>query len=284
MSTLSPIARQELAALLRGRREALRPAQVGLPERVGPSRTPGLRREEVATLAGVSVDYLTRLEQARDVRPSVQVTEALAAALRLDDDQRTYLFTLAGHRVPAATTRPSVPEGLARLVTDLDPLPAMIVNHRLDILAWNGIMSALLLDLDEQSDGRLNVLRRCFLDDRFRDFYQDRDEVVRGAVLDLRAAWADHADDRELARLIDELESGSVEFAGYWRSREVSVRARGDKPMLHPVVGPVTVSFDVLNPLDDPDLRLIVYRAADDRSQTALDELSRTRPRHLRAL
>lgn len=288
MSTPSPLARRELAALLRNRREALQPAQVGLPARVGASRTPGLRREEVAALAGVSVDYLVRLEQARDARPSAQVALALADALQLDNDQRDYLFTLAGHRAPERSPRPEVPTGLTRLLDDVHPLPAMVLNHRLDILAWNDVMAALLLDLDEQPVPNRNVMRMCFLDNRFRTFYQGRDDVVRGAVADLRAAWAAHATDRRLASLIDELEQGSAEFSRYWRSREVAVRAQGDKPMNHPVVGPLTVTYDVMAPLGDPDLRLIIYRAADGPSQTALDELARIRTgradRHLRML
>ena len=227
MSDATSTARRELAALLRTRREALQPAQVGLPPRVGASRTPGLRREEVAALAGVSVDYLTRLEQARDARPSPGVAAALAAALRLDDDQREYLFTLAGHRAPQRTVRTELPESLAQLVQDVHPRPAMILNHRLDILAWNDAMSALLLDLDERTAHMRNVLRMCFLDDRFRGFYLDRDEVVRSAVADLRAAWASHATDVQLARLIDELEQNSPEFSEYWRSRAVAIRARG---------------------------------------------------------
>lgn len=288
MCDATSTARQELAALLRTRRESLQPAHVGLPPRVGASRTPGLRREEVAALAGVSVDYLTRLEQARDAHPSPGVAEALAAALRFDDDQREYLFVLAGHRAPQRSVRTHVPPSLTQLVDDMSPRPAMIVNHRLDILAWNDVMAALLLDLDEQPPHSRNVLRMCFLDERFRGFYGARDEVIRGAVADLRAAWATHASDTILAGLIDELEQNSAEFAEYWRSRAVAVRSRGHKPMKHPAVGDLTVTFEVLNPLGDNDLRLIIYRAADGRSQVALDELTRssarTPKRHLRAL
>lgn len=287
-TTPSPIARHELAAFLRARREALQPAEVGLPPRIGSARTPGLRREEVAALAGLSVDYLIRLEQARDVRPSAQVVQSLSSALRLSVDQTEYLFTLAGHRIPERSTRPNVPSGLTALVHDVSPLPAMIVNHRLDVLAWNDIMATLLLGLDDRPEHERNVLRMCFLDSRFDGFYGDRDDVVRGAVADLRAAWVAHAHDAQLVELIRELEDGSEEFARYWRSREVSVRARGDKPMYHPTVGLVTVSFDVLNPLGDPDLRLIVYRAADARSQSALEDLARISERrtkrHLRTI
>ncbi|MDZ7931083.1 helix-turn-helix transcriptional regulator [Rhodococcus sp. NPDC076796] len=280
--------RHELAEFLRARREALAPSDVGLPPRIGASRTPGLRREEVATLAGVSVDYLVRLEQARDVRPSAQVVQSLSNALKLSADQTGYMFTLAGHRVPERPATQQVPAGIGALIDDIGPLPAMVLNHRLDILAANETMAALLLDIDERPASERNVLRMCFLDSRFDGFYEARDDVVRGAVADLRAAWVNHSHDAELAALIDELERGSAEFSRYWQSREVSVRSRGDKPMNHPRVGPVTVTFDVLTPLGDPDLRLIVYRPADAQSRSALDELGRLRShrkqRHLRTI
>ncbi|WP_415971866.1 helix-turn-helix domain-containing protein [Rhodococcus sp. 077-4] len=287
-STPPQAGRHELAAFLRARREALAPSDVGLPPRIGASRTPGLRREEVATLAGVSVDYLVRLEQARDVRPSAQVVQSLSLALKLSADQSGYLFTLAGHRAPERPTAEQVPDGIRALIDDIGPLPAMVLNHRLDILAANETMAALLLDIDERPVADRNVLRMCFLDSRFEGFYDARDDVVRGAVADLRAAWVNHSHDGELAALIAELERESTEFARYWQSREVSVRSRGDKPMRHPLVGPVTVTFDVLTPLGDPDLRLIVYRPADARSRSALDELGRMRSqrrqRHLRTI
>ncbi|MCZ4517204.1 helix-turn-helix transcriptional regulator [Rhodococcus ruber] len=269
------LGRDELAAFLRARREALIPSDVGLPPRIGASRTPGLRREEVAALAGVSVDYLIRLEQARDVRPSAQVVQSLSSALKLSTDQTRYLFTLAGHRAPEQTTAQQVPDGIRQLIDDVAPLPAMVLNHRLDILATNDMMAALLLDIDRRAVADRNVLRMCFLDSRFDGFYEARDDVVRGAVADLRAAWVNHSHDTALAALIEELERESTEFSRYWRSREVSVRNRGDKPMRHPLVGPITVTFDVLTPLGDPDLRLIVYRPADAQSGAALSELGR---------
>ncbi|MET3803178.1 transcriptional regulator with XRE-family HTH domain [Nakamurella sp. UYEF19] len=275
-AALNPIARRELAALLRTRREAINPADVGLPPRMSPTRTPGLRREEVAALAGVSVDYLIRLEQARDVRPSAQVAQALAGALRLDEHQTGYLFTLAGHRAPERSSAPRVPDGLRRMVADFAPTPAMVLNHRLDILAWNEPIAGLLLDFDRHPVRERNIMRMCFLDPRFRDFYPDTD-VIRGAVADLRAAWATHAADQQLALLLAELERDSDAFATHWRSREVAVRASGVKAMNHPAVGELSVTFEVLAPLGDPDLRLIVYRAADEHSERALARINRIR-------
>lgn len=283
----SATARGELAALLRARREALLTTDVGLAPRVSPTRTPGLRREEVAALAGVSVDYLIRLEQGRDVRPSAQVVEALAAALQLDEHQSGYLFTLAGHRLPERPGAPVVSDGLRHLVADFAPAPAMVLNHRLDILVWNEPMAGLLLDFDRRPARERNIMRMCFLDERFQGFYPDVG-VVRGAVADLRAAWVTHAADPELAQLITELEHGSEQFLAHWRSRDVTVAASGTKAMHHPVAGELSVTFEALAPLGDPHLRLLVYRPADEPSRQALDRITAARagdPTHrLRAL
>ena len=272
---------RELAVFLRTRRERLAPSDVGLPDR-GVRRTPGLRREEVAELAGVSVDYVIRLEQGRGLRPSPEVLDALARALRLSDDERAYLFDLVRHR-PGSRRRAGEAGTTARVVHDLSPLPAMLLNHRFDVLSWNDEMSALMLDLDVLPDKQRNVLWLCMLHPAFRDFYQDRERVIREAIADLRAAWAAHPDDAALADLIGELTSGSAEFARFWDLRDVSVKGQGQKPLLHPKVGPLTVDFEVFTPLQDQGQRLVIYRAADAASQTALEALAGRVPA-LRAL
>ena len=180
---------QELAAFLRTRRERLDPRDYGLPSRRQSRRTPGLRREEVAELAGVSVDYVVRLEQARGLRPSADVVEALAGALRLAPDERAYLFDLAQQRprtTDKAATTASPP--LAQLVAELSPFPAMLMNHRYDILAWNRVMARLLLDFDTLPPSQRNSARLCLIRPEMRDFYVDRELVVREAVAQLRAA------------------------------------------------------------------------------------------------
>lgn len=264
---------QELGVFLRTRRERLTPGDVGLPEHRRARRTPGLRREEVAELAGVSVDYVVRLEQGRGLRPSPEVLEALAGALRLTDDERLYLFDLAQQR-PGNRRRKVEADGpLAQLVLDLSPLPAMLVNHRNDILAWNPEMVGLLLDFDELPDAQRNGMWLCLLHPAMRDFYLDREQVIREGIADLRAAWAAHPEDTELATLVEELRAGSPEFDRLWAERDVQVKARGHKRLLHPVVGELTVQFEVLSSLQEPDQRLVIYRAADDDSQSALDTL-----------
>lgn len=267
-------ATRELAAFLRTRRERLAPADVGLPAR-SRRRTPGLRREEVADLAGVSVDYVIRLEQGRGLRPSPEVLEALARALRLSEDERGYLFDLARQR-PVRSRRPTgqAAPSLAQLVQDLSPLPAMLIDLRFDVLAWNPEMAALMLDFGALPPEERNVLLVCLLDPRLQEFYGDRDRAIREGIADLRAAWAANPQDAGLAALVEELLTRSSEFARLWALRDVKVNGRGHKPLRHPEVGPLTVAYEVLAPLQDPDQRLIIYRAADPASQVALDGIA----------
>ncbi|MGQ4511714.1 MmyB family transcriptional regulator [Streptomyces sp. DW26H14] len=266
---------QELAAFLRTRRERLNPDDFGLPARRQSRRTPGLRREEVAELAGVSVDYVVRLEQGRGLRPSAQVVEALSRALRLPAEERAYFFNLAQQRPrdadrPAATT--AAPP-LVRLVADLAPVPAMLMNHRYDILAWNSEMARLLLDFDTLPPSRRNAMWLCLMHPKTREFYVDRERVVREGVAHLRAAWAAYPQDRVLSGLIAEFIAQDEEFARWWAERDINVNGRGHKVLRHPDIGVVAVDFEVLMPLQDPDQRLVLYRAADRPSQSALDRL-----------
>ncbi|WP_308212578.1 helix-turn-helix transcriptional regulator [Actinomadura madurae] len=237
-------------------------------------RTPGLRREEVAELAGVSIDYIVRLEQARGLRPSADVVEALARALRLAPDERAYLFDLARQRPrdagkPATVAAPP----LARLVADLSPLPAMLLNHRFDILAWNREMARLQLDFDTLPPSQRNAMWLCLMHPQIREHYVDRERVVREGIARLRAAWAAHPEDEALAGLIAEFITRNDEFARMWAERDVKVNGRGDKVISHPEVGLITMHFEVLMPLQDPEQRLMICRPADNKSQSALNRL-----------
>jgi transcriptional regulator with XRE-family HTH domain len=263
----------ELAAFLRARRERLTPADVGLPHRRQTRRTPGLRREEVAELAGVSTDYIVRLEQARGLRPSPDVLDSLAAALRLSPDERAYLFDLAQHRLPDGARGGGAANSLIKLVDDVSPLPAMLVDHRFDLLAWNAEMSALMLDFATVPPRQRNMVWICLMRSELHDFYVDREQSVRSMIADLRAAWAAHPDDRALAELIAELRSASSEFDGYWAQHDVRVNGRGHKRLCHPTIGPLTIEYEVLIPLQDPDQRLIIYRPADEASRAAMTGL-----------
>ncbi|MYQ38330.1 Predicted transcriptional regulators [Streptomyces sp. LamerLS-316] len=265
---------QELAAFLRTRRERLDPRDFGLPTRRQARRTPGLRREEVAELAGVSIDYVVRLEQGRGLRPSANVVEALARALRLVPDERAYLFNLAGRR-PPEPGRPATAAAppLAGLVTDLSPLPAMLMNHRYDILAWNSEMARLLLDFDTLPPVQRNSMWLCLVHPTTRAFYADRERVVREGIAHLRAAWAAHPEDQALIDLIAEFTGRDEEFARLWAEGDVKANSRGEKLMRHPEAGDISVLFEVLMPLQDPDQLLVIYRAADAGSRAALDRL-----------
>ncbi|MFH9831293.1 helix-turn-helix transcriptional regulator [Streptomyces sp. NPDC017201] len=265
---------QELAAFLRTRRERLDPRDFGLPTRRQARRTPGLRREEVAELAGVSIDYVVRLEQGRGLRPSANVVEALARALRLVPDERAYLFNLAGRRPPEAG-RPATAAAppLAGLVADLSPLPAMLMNHRYDILAWNSEMARLLLDFDTLPPVQRNSMWLCLVHPKTRAFYADRERVVREGIAHLRAAWAAHPEDQALIDLIAEFTGRDEEFARLWAEGDVKANNRGEKLMRHPEAGDISLLFEVLMPLQDPDQLLVIYRPADDDSRSALDRL-----------
>ncbi|GAA4638500.1 helix-turn-helix transcriptional regulator [Actinoallomurus vinaceus] len=264
----------ELAVFLRDRRKRLAPEEVDLPVSRRPRRTPGLRREEVAELAGVSVDYVIRLEQGRGLRPSPEVLDALARALRLSDDEHAYLFDLVGHRT-TGTRQGGTADSLTRLVRTISPLPAMLVDLRFDILAWNPEMAELMLRFDRLPPDQRNTMVLCVLHPAYRDFYRHREQVIREGIADLRAAWAAHPDDTALADLIRTLRSRSEEFASLWERRDVMVNGHGLKALLHPDVGPVTIEFDVLTPLGDTTQRLVVYRPADVPSQKALDRIAR---------
>lgn len=263
----------ELAVFLRTRRERLSPEQVDLPPRRRARRTPGLRREEVAELAGVSVDYVVRLEQGRGLNPSPEVLRALAGALRLSADEEAYLFALAGERAPERRRDGAGDTGTARLVHDLSPLPAMLVDHRFDILAWNAEMAALMTDFGALPPERRNTIELCLFDPAFRTFYADRERVIREGIADLRAAWARRPHDARLGEMIGAWCARSEEFAALWESRDVRVNGRGRKRLVHPVVGALTIDYEVLSPLPDPQQRLVVYRAADAASEDALTRL-----------
>ncbi|GHG00529.1 MULTISPECIES: helix-turn-helix domain-containing protein [Amycolatopsis] len=260
----------ELAAFLRTRRERLDPRDLGLPARRQARRTPGLRREEVAELAGVSTDYVVRLEQGRGLRPSADVVAALSRALRLSPAERAYLFNLTGQR-PRAATEPAtaaVPS-LARLVADLSPLPAMLMNHRYDVLSWNGEMAALLLDFGTLPPSRRNAMWVCLRHPEIRESYVDRERVVREGIAHLRTAWAAHPEDPALLGLIAEC-LRDEDFARLWAERDVEATGRGSKVLRHPAAGVLAVDFEVLLPIQDTDQRVLIGRPADEASRAAL--------------
>lgn len=232
-----------LGEFLRARRELTRPEQVGLPSGAGRRRVPGLRREEVAMLAGVSGDYYVRLEQGRDKHPSDQVLEALSRVLDLGPDGLEHARRLAGDR-PATrrrTTRPArVAPGLRRLLDALTGIPALITDRNLDILAANALATAVGPHFGEGG----NLVLFMFLDPSARTFYPEWERHARETVASLRAA-AD-ADDPRLAELVGELSVKSPEFRQWWARHEVKAKSRGTKRMLVPSVGEITLDYETL--------------------------------------
>jgi transcriptional regulator with XRE-family HTH domain len=256
------VAKDELACFLRDRREALRPADAGLTAGTR-RRTPGLRREEVAELACMSVDYYARLEQARGPCPSPRILESLAAALRLVPAERAHLFRLAGvlPGPPAGPPREVRPH-VAGLLRRMPGTAAIVTAASYDVLAWNPLAEALLGDLSSQP----NLARRRFL---FRDqvLMTGHEEFAEIAVARLRAAADRYPRDARLAALLAELRAGSSEFAGIWVANPVRAAGHRTKTMVHPELGRLRISCDVLEvPEDDQQ---VVFMTADPGTPTA---------------
>ncbi|MFF5610484.1 helix-turn-helix transcriptional regulator [Streptomyces cellulosae] len=260
------MARQELAQYLRGRRAALRPHEIGLPETGTARRTPGLRREEVAELAHMSVDYYTRLEQARGPRPSARILDALARALRLTPAERSHLFRLAGSSAPPGTTavrrvRPHV----ARMLDRLPETGAVVTDAAYHVVAWNPLARALLGG--DLADGTPNLARRRFLG-RGRTYESSgSEEFGHIAVARLRRAADRYPHDPRLAALLAELHDGSEEFRQIWQTRPVHAPGHRSKTLEHPEAGALRLNCDVLLvPEDDQEVVLIT---ADPGSRAA---------------
>jgi transcriptional regulator with XRE-family HTH domain len=282
-----------VAEFLRARREQLQPSDVGLPD-TGRRRTPGLRREEVATLAGVSIDYLVRLEQGRDTRPSASVIAALSDALRLDDEQRRQLGTLAvisqsGELCPAP--RPlarTVAPTVTALIERLGTTPAFVVGPANDVLGWNGAWASLVGPLGLLEGAVPNLARHVFLHPSARTTYPDWVAAADEQVSRLRTASARWGDDAEFVALLDELRA-APEFAERWSSFATTERRRGTTRIAHPDLGALRFSYEVLLLADVVDeQRLITWLPADDATAAALaraaDTAVPTSPAQLRII
>jgi transcriptional regulator with XRE-family HTH domain len=251
--------REDLADYLKARRARLRPIDVGLPDN-GRRRTPGLRRQEVAQLAGMSVEYYTRLEQARGPHPSRQILNALGRALMLSIDERVHLFHLAGETIsPASRPGREVPRGILNLLASMSDLPAYVIDAKYDILAWNELAKEFIGDLSVPGVER-NMLRWIFSSRNLPEYLCDQYQsaFVRSAVADLRAAAGRYPDDEGLNGLVAELLRKSPEFGELWADHDVEVRRGMHKSFEHPVVGTVDFHCEVLL-IPDSDQRLIVY-------------------------
>jgi transcriptional regulator with XRE-family HTH domain len=255
--------RGELATFLRSRRHRLRPADVGLPGG-GRRRTPGLRRQEVAELAGISVDYYIRLEQARGPHPSRQVLTALARALVLTGDEREYLFRLAGESPPpAAGPSREISPGIRNLLDSMPETPAYVVDARYDVLAWNSLATHFVGDLSGVPEADRNMIRWMFRLPTTAEPWADTEAVrfTRSMVADLRASYARYPADPGIGELVTELLGTSPQFAGMWQEHEVATRKPIVKRVDHPLAGPLEFECRVLH-IPESGQRLIVYCAA----------------------
>jgi transcriptional regulator with XRE-family HTH domain len=269
--------REELADFLRSRRERLRPVDVGLATGQR-RRTPGLRREEVAQLASISVDYYTRLEQARGPQPSRAVLTALARALRLSGDEWTHLFHLVGeHSQAPARLTAEVRPGILHMLDRMDDTPALVIDAKYQVLAWNQLAAALITDFSALPVRERNLIRRRFLNGSTLESCRfDRTETLqfgREVVADLRAAAARYPDDPEIRALIDDCLAGSPEFAALWAEHEVAIQHTLCKHVTHPVVGDLDLLCEMLL-IPDRDQRALLYTAEPgSRSHQALQLL-----------
>jgi len=253
-----------LARFLRSKRESIRPADVGLPAG-SRRRTPGLRREEVAQLAYISVDHYTRLEQARGRHPSRRVLDAIARALRLSDQERAHLFHLAGeredsrHAEPVSEVRPST----LNLVNRLTDAAAIVVDDTCRVLAWNPLAAALFEDFSGLEGQERNVIRRYFLhpDPERRHYGMGSSErFVVTAVSYLRVAVTRYPDSRELKSLIEELVAGSAEFARLWNSQRFHIERHLRHTVRHPRAGQIELDYDVLT-VPDQEQQVVIFTA-----------------------
>ncbi len=239
-------------------RASVRPSDVGLPEH-GIRKVAGLRREEVAVLAVLSVGYYTRLEQGRELHPSPQILDALARTFDLDADEHDHLFALAGalRQDSESAVREEVHPDLVSLMDGWPETPAMVLSRTLDVLASNTIAEALHADFHEPD----NLLRMVFLDPTGRRFYADWERAAESAVANLRAAAGTYPDDPRLLELVAELAAESTDFRELWRLQRVRGKARGAKGFQHSEVGRLTLTFLTFAVRSAPGQELVVYQA-----------------------
>ncbi|MPY57997.1 helix-turn-helix transcriptional regulator [Streptomyces spongiae] len=248
-----------LGEFLRARRAGLQPEEVGMAS-YGARRVAGLRREEVAVLAGVNADYYTRLEQGRERNPSPQVLDALSHALLLDADARSHLYRLAGATPSDRLTTPvaqQVSPALRQLMDGYPNTPAFVLGRTLDILAANALADALYAPF-ESAD---NLARMTFVDPAGRHFYTDWDRAAQATVANLRQAAGFDPDDPRLRDVVRTLTEHSAEFTRLWNAQSVRGKTQDAKHLLHPDVGPLTLTYQAFDVRDAPGQQLVIYHA-----------------------
>lgn len=269
--------RTELSDFLRTRRDRLHPADVGLTP-LGRRRAPGLRRSEVAHLAGISVDYYIRLEQGRRANPSAAVLNALSRILGLAADEREHLFELAGFAPPAdaPTGQVRVRASVRHLLASLrHSTPAFVLGRGLQVLAWNELAAALITDFAACPPAERNIVRHGFCDPAARTLYADWPGMARRELAHLRVAIGRHPNDPQLASLVRELTAASREFREWWHDHDVMKRGHGRKELNHPLVGRLVLDYEAFTVPGVTDQHLVTYTAEPgSRSEAALQRLA----------
>jgi transcriptional regulator with XRE-family HTH domain len=273
--------RNEIREFLTSRRARITPEQTGLPTFGGPRRVPGLRREEVALLAGVSVDYYTRLERGNASGVSETVLAAIARALQLDDAEREHLFDLT-RAAQTTVTRPrrrsspqGVRPGVQRMLDAMTGAPAFVRNGRMDVLAANRLGHALYSEMFAGLRRPVNSARFAFLDSRATTFFVDWERVADDAVAVLRGEAGRNPYDRDLSDLIGELSTQSDEFASRWAKHNVRYHDTGVKRLHHPIVGDLSLTYEVMTLTADSGLTMFAYTAeSGSKSEAALNLLA----------
>lgn len=254
-----------LGDFLKACRARRSPTEAGVTATTGPRRTPGLRREEVASVAGISVDYYTRLEQGRERNPSDSVLDALTRVLGLDDGESRHLGNLtrnAGKRPRNDVSYvPPVRHTVRRLLASVGPCPAYVLNPVNDVLAMNSSGRALLVGIDQWPQHRRNSLRYLFRHPSARTLFVDWREVALNSVAHLRASYGDNPGNPALRTLVDELSTSSEEFADMWRRNEVHPKSSGVKVFDHPAVGRMELDYETLTVNGATHQNLVVYPA-----------------------
>jgi transcriptional regulator with XRE-family HTH domain len=252
--------RQELADFLRTRRERISPAQLGLPEG-GRRRTPGLRREEVAQIAGVSTTWYTWLEQGRDVRVSTHVLESLARAFQLDAVEKAYLYHLAdpASGFDRSCVQESVSPALQRVLTQMGNSPAYIRGQRMDILAWNRASCAVLGNFCQMPASERNTLYRFFCDPALKQFYVNWEELARRVLAQFRANAGPRVGDPWFKELIERVQQRSSEFRQWWMRHEIVGTPQGRKELNHPLVGRLVFEHTTFTVSNIPTLQLVLF-------------------------
>ncbi|MGV9266113.1 helix-turn-helix transcriptional regulator [Kitasatospora sp. NPDC003701] len=254
-----PDQRRELAAFLRSRRERITPDQAGLPH-TGRRRTPGLRREELALLAGISATWYTYLEQGRDIRVSDQVLDALATALRLDRYERGHLFQLAGHAAVAVTEEPEpLAAEVAAVPLLLQPCPAYIIGGNYDVLSCNRAADELFPHLTAPANRPANFARWVFLEPAARDVLVDWEIEARGLLARLRTLAGRHPGDPRFTRLVEDLDAGSPDVRAWWPQYDVQARHGGRKRLRLPGRGVVEFAYTAFHLAEQPEQTLVIY-------------------------